>query len=123
MGNLISRGKFKDGRWQHQYWQNKQQFGIYTHVMTFDKKTKTLYGRGTDNVGDFTLSGRFDPSQGYIHMVQKYIINSGNSKLNMGHVCIYELHWMNTSKSFDGEIFGIANGRKQPSGYFQMWHE
>ncbi|CAM2717447.1 unnamed protein product [Rotaria socialis] len=91
--------------------------------MIFDKKTKTLSGRGTDNVGDFTLSGHFDPSQGYIHMVQKYIRNSGDPRLNMGHICIYKLYWMDKNKSFEGEVFGIANGQKQSSGYFQMWHE
>jgi hypothetical protein len=60
------------GLWKYQYKQYNQYYGPFPHQLDFNSMTRTLYGYGEDNVGQYVLNGSFSEATGQIEMIQHY---------------------------------------------------
>ncbi|CAF2057390.1 unnamed protein product, partial [Rotaria magnacalcarata] len=80
-----------------------------------------LDGNGSDNIGQFILSGTYSKHNRQINMIQAYQTGTGNSKLNIGHRCRYELTWNKEKRIFQGPIYVTFEETTVEDGLYEMW--
>ncbi|CAF3758372.1 unnamed protein product, partial [Rotaria magnacalcarata] len=118
---LLLEQIFINGVWLHRYYQYGLWYGPYQQRITFNTQNNMLDGNGSDNIGQFILSGTYSKHNRQINMIQAYQTGTGNSKLNIGHRCRYELTWNKEKRIFQGPIYVTFEETTVEDGLYEMW--
>ncbi|CAF3210060.1 unnamed protein product [Rotaria sp. Silwood2] len=110
---------FKTGVWSLLYHQYNNWHGPYQILLTFDHSSGKVTGRGTDDVGNFTMDGIFSSRTLRIALKQKYEVGTGDPTENRGHKSTIQLNWVSNKNRFEGTWY-IQTLKYRDNGYFQL---
>ncbi len=96
---------FQTGIWSSRYYQYNQWHGSHQFSLSFDSLTSNVNGEGTDDVGTFTIEGKFWLTTRQIELTKIYQQNTGNPLENFGHKVMIKLTWNATRDQFEGKWF------------------
>ncbi|UJR17053.1 hypothetical protein I4U23_003950 [Adineta vaga] len=111
---------FVSGLWNYAYKQYNQIYGPFPQELIFNPNTRTLQGRGRDNVGDYVLNGTFSEGTGKIKMTQTYQLGTGDPNLNLGHQDLIHLNWNTSRNVFEGVAYSNVQGNYVPGAVIEM---
>ncbi|CAF3180794.1 unnamed protein product [Rotaria sp. Silwood2] len=110
---------FKSGVWSLEYNQYKSWHGPYQVILTFDHSLGKVSGRGTDDVGNFTIDGIFSSKTLRLALKQKYEAGTGDRTENLGHKSTIQLSWSSNKNRFEGTWY-VQTFKYRDNGYFQL---
>jgi hypothetical protein len=65
-------------------------------------------GAGSDTVGVYNMTGKFNSANGRLALDKTYIKGTGNVQENLGHTVKLMLTWENGKRWFDGAYFVLT---------------
>jgi hypothetical protein len=74
---------FESGKWSSRYQQYSEWHGPFQLDIMFDIDQNTLSGGGTDDIGQFSLTGKISTELLTINIRKKYILGTGNAELGV----------------------------------------
>lgn len=108
---------FTTGVWSFQYYQYRKWRGPFRVEISFNHSIAV--GKGTDDVGDFTLDGTFSWTSKRLALTQTYVKGTGDPKENLGHQSIIQLEWNADTNQFEG-MWYVRTHKYRGSGKFQL---
>ncbi|CAF1562178.1 unnamed protein product [Didymodactylos carnosus] len=97
---------FHSGSWSGEYFQDGYYHKLPECTIKFDYERSTLTGHGTDDVGDYTLTGVYSTRTLKMGIVKTYILGTGpNRQHNLGHNVNIHLEWNENEKDFQGKWY------------------
>jgi hypothetical protein len=94
---------FESGKWSSRYQHYSRWHGPFQLDIMFDIDQNTLSGGGTDDIGQFSLTGKISTELLTINIRKKYILGTGNAEQNLGHEVDINLQWNNGIHTFVGK--------------------
>ncbi len=102
---MNSANIFQSGIWsgrycQYEEWHDPRQFSLL-----FDSHSFTIIGTGSDDVGAFTVSGKYSTTTNEIELIKTYQQGTGDEKENLGHSVTIEVTWDPEKQLFAGNWY------------------
>ena len=108
---------FPSGIWSGRYFQYDQWNGPSNFSLSFDSSSFTIDGRGSDDIGDFNLTGRYSTATKEIELLKKYQRNTGDESENFGHTVTIEVTWDGDKQLFLGQWYVDTDSYRDEDRY------
>jgi hypothetical protein len=116
MLETYSKSIFKSGAWTSRYYQYGSWHGPHQLSLTFDTVEMKVNGRGSDDVGKFTINGIYSTKTQRLGLNKTYILGTGNYAENLGHTVTIQLYWKPNNNQFEGTWYvqtGVYSGKNR----------
>ncbi|UJR19179.1 hypothetical protein I4U23_022309 [Adineta vaga] len=113
---------FKTGIWSFNYYQYGKSHGPYRMSLQFNHSSSIVTGRGTYDVGDFTMDGVFSSENFRLGINQRYIEGTGDANENLGHTSILQMAWNSNQNQFEGKWY-VKTHKYTGNGNFHLRFE
>lgn len=114
---------FQSGVWLSRYFQHGIWHGTHQFPLLFDSGKTKVKGFGSDDVGDFTVTGAYSAAIGRVNLTKLYIYGTGDSQKNLGHQVSIQLTWNRRNDQFNG-TWAMITGRSCDSrGAFELQYD
>ncbi|UJR06977.1 hypothetical protein I4U23_011265 [Adineta vaga] len=113
---------FENGIWSLRYHQYNKWHGPYNLALTFNHSLDEITGRGTDDVGDFTINGVFSSINLRLDLIQTYKKGTGDPNENLGHTSTIQMTWNSTKNQFEGTWY-VQTYKYSGNGIFELRFE
>ncbi|UJR11122.1 hypothetical protein I4U23_015304 [Adineta vaga] len=97
-----SKASFQTGMWSSRYHQYNRWHGPHQLSLTFDSSMLKIDGNGTDDVGEFTITGLYSFQTNRMTLDKLYKSGTGNIMENFGHKVTIQLDWNAELNQFEG---------------------
>ncbi|CAF2853102.1 unnamed protein product [Rotaria sp. Silwood2] len=98
--NIFSSGIWSGRYFQYGRWHDPQQLSL-----SFDPNSFTINGHGSDDVGAYTVTGRYSTTTNEIELEKTYQQGTGDERENFGHLVTIEVTWNPEKQLFDGNWY------------------
>ena len=100
---------FRSGLWSGRYYQYDQWHEPSKFFLSFDSNSFTINGNGSDDVGRFSIVGKYSTATKEIELQKKYEQGTGDQGENLGHSVTIEVTWNLEQQSFIGNWYVNTN--------------
>jgi len=116
------------GVWRGWYWQYGSQHNLCEFSLSFKvprnnqarQQRFKIKGEGHDDVGQYTIKGTVNTSDGNMSFDKNYIRGTGNPQENYGHCVVYSGRLISLGQGFKG-CWSINHWHYRGSGDFHLW--
>ncbi|CAF1228075.1 unnamed protein product [Adineta ricciae] len=102
---MYSKACFETGVWSSRYHQYNSWHGPYQLSLTFDPKMSRVDGKGSDDVGSYTIDGVYSYQTNRLALTKIYTPGTGNALENYGHNVTLQMDWNAATNQFEGKWF------------------
>lgn len=103
--NTYNTTLFKSGIWSSRYLQSGIWYGPNYISLSFDYRTLTITGSGTDQIGMFIIDGTYSIQTGRLGLTKIYQHPNRNRSEHLEHQNIIQLIWNNETYQFEGKQY------------------
>ncbi|CAM4825604.1 unnamed protein product [Rotaria magnacalcarata] len=102
--NIFQSGVWSGRYFQYEAWHDPQQLWL-----SFDSNSFTINGHGSDDVGRYTVTGKYSTTTNEIELIKKYQQGTGDEEENFGHSVTIEVTWDSKKHLFSGNWYVDTN--------------
>lgn len=110
---------FRSGVWSSRYYQYGRWHGPHKFSLSFNSQSMKVTGKGSDDVGTFTIEGDYSTGTQRIGLTKRYQVGTGNPSENLGHGVIIQLTWNAQNNQFEGKWY-VQTGKYHGDGIFEL---
>jgi hypothetical protein len=96
---------FQTGVWSSRYLQYGSWHESHELLLSYDPKSFTVNGHGSDEVGGYTIIGKYSMQTNEIELTKTYQPGTGNLAENLEHIAKIEVTWNPTERQFVGKYY------------------
>jgi hypothetical protein len=108
---------FESGQWSSRYYRYGCCHGPFLHRIIFNIDQNTVRGNGTDDMGQFTLTGYISTELLTINMIKKYYSSIDDTQDTVGYETKIDLEWNDEKRTFEGKWFTHKYKNKGEGSY------
>ncbi|CAF3707252.1 unnamed protein product [Rotaria socialis] len=102
--NIFQSGVWSGRYFQYEAWHDPQQLWL-----SFDSNSFTINGHGSDDVGRYTVTGKYSTTTNEIELIKAYQQGTGDEEENLGHSVTIEVTWDSNKQLFSGNWYVDTN--------------
>ncbi|CAM4794813.1 unnamed protein product [Rotaria magnacalcarata] len=91
--------------WSSRYYQYEKWHERHEFILSFDPKPFTVNGRGSSDVGTYTVTDKYSTETNEIELIKTYVANTDDPDENLGHSVTIELTWDPKEHQFIGKWY------------------
>lgn len=119
----MNEGKlFQSGVWCSRYRQKGTWHGPHEISLSFDPETFQVKGSGRDDVGFYTVNGRFSKETYRIAVTKCYVLDTSNPSQNLGHCVPIQVAYNKRNEEFEGKWY-VDTEEYSGEGVFKLKFE
>ncbi|CAF3547321.1 unnamed protein product [Rotaria sp. Silwood1] len=96
---------FQSGVWSSRYYQYEKWHEPQEFLLSFYSESFTVNGHGSDEIGVYTVTGKYSTKTNEIELIKTYQSNTGDSNENLGHQVTIEVTWNPDERQFTGKWY------------------
>lgn len=116
------RDIFLSGVWTSRYFKDGQWYDSHQFHLSFDPRSLKVIGHGTDNVGDYIVTGKYSAETNEIELKKTYRKNVSDPAANLGYTTTIEVTWNSQENKFLGKWY-VDTAMYNGEGAFELYFE